>query len=1222
MKSPRASAKSKGKIAATEVAGVLRRPNHKSFPIVGIGASAGGLEAFTMLLGDLPRKSGMAFVFVQHLAPKHESALRELLSRATEIPVREVIDGMAVEPDHVYVIPPNANMGILDGHLHLMPRAPAQPHLPINFFLASLAAELGNKAIGVILSGTASDGSLGMKAIKAEGGITFAQDLKSAKYNDMPRNAIATGCIDFVLTPDAIARELIQIAHHPYLLQAPEVDESSDEGDNELRKVFALLRTATGIDFSNYKLTTIKRRIRRRMLLHKDQSLADYISHLQVSREELDALYQDILIHVTGFFRDPEVFQALQVEAFPNLLKNRPPGLPLRIWVPGCSTGEEVYSIAICLLEFLGDTVNSTDIQVFATDISEAALDKARAGVYPESITAEVSPERLRRFFLSTKQGYQINKAIRDICVFARQDISKDPPFSRLDLISCRNLLIYFGSALQKRVVPIFHYALKPTGYLLLGNSETIGSFSSYFSLLDKKHKIYAKRPVAGRVPVDLPQAEHFLETGRLGKKLLPVAGPFDVQKAVDRLLLARFAPAGVVVNEELEILQFRGRAGAFMDPAPGQASLSLPKMAHAGLAVDLRAGIQRARNENAPVQAQGVMTEADGKTIEVKFEVIPIQGASSTERYFLVLFEEESRAQAELAKSAKKAPGKGAYPVRPLQRHTARLQEELAQTKGTLQSIIEQQETTNEELKSANEEILSSNEELQSTNEELETAKEELQSTNEELTTLNEELQNRNLELSVANNDLLNFLASANIPMLMLGNDLRIRHFTPPAEKLLNLIRTDVGRPIGDLKPNFIFDNLEQSITETIDSMSGRELEVQDGHGSWYSMRVRPYKTAENKLDGAVITWIDISALKASLVGTEKALSKVEERYRLLFERNLAGVFRATLDGRFLEVNSAFAKILGYATPAEVKALKVHDLYCAEQDVHAFLAQFKNAEGPTNFEFRMCRKDGHAVWVLTNAALVRSEGEEEAEIEGIVLDLTARMEAEESLRRFPGQLIEMQDAERKRISRDLHDSTGASLTALVADLALVAKSASAMDKKARRALTESLTLAKHCSNEIRTLAYLLHPPLLDEQGLASALHWYANGFAERSGVKVELEVPADLGRLPQDLEITFFRIVQEALTNIHLHSGSATAGIRITRADSEVVLEVEDAGKGIPELSPRDGKDQGVKHRSGVGISGMRERVSQLEGRLEISSRKDGTTVKAVLPLHKPHGA
>ena len=565
------------------------------------------------------------------------------------------------------------------------------------------------------------------------------------------------------------------------------------------------------------------------------------------------------------------------------------------------------------MLEYLSDAAGSTDIQIFATDISEAGLEKARAGVYVDSITAEVSPGRLRRFFTKNTQGYQINKAIRDMCVFARQDIAKDPPFSRLDMISCRNLLIYLGSALQKRVIPIFHYALKPAGYLLLGNSETIGGFANFFSMADKKHKIYAKKPFPGRVAIDLPRAAYTLERSAGGKKALEIASPFDIQKEVDRLLLAKFAPAGVVVNEDLDILQFRGHTGLYLEPAPGQASLNLPKMAREGLALDLRAAIQKARKDNAAFRKTAVPIKLNGRRVEVNIEVIPVKGPTSAERYFLVLFEEASPPKPETERAARKeARARGATP-NPLQLQVARLNEELTQTKGTLQSIIEEHETTNEELKSANEEILSSNEELQSTNEELETAKEELQSTNEELTTLNEELQNRNLELSIANNDLLNLLASVNIPMLMLGNDLRIRHFTPPAEKMFNLIPTDVGRPISDLKPNLMVQNLEQSALEAIDTVSFKESEVQDNLGRWYSMRIRPYKTSENKLDGAVITWIDITVLKTSLTDAERALSKVAERYRLLFEHNLAGVFRATLEGRFLECNSAFAKIFGF---------------------------------------------------------------------------------------------------------------------------------------------------------------------------------------------------------------------------------------------------------------------------------------------------------------------
>lgn len=1224
LKSNRLSGKAKSKSPASDVVVSLHRPNGRSFPIVGIGASAGGLEAFTQLLGHLPRKSGMAFVLVQHLAPRHESALTELLSRATQIPVTEVKDGMAVEPDRVYVIPPNVNMGILNGHLHLMARTPSQHHLPIDFFLRSLAEERGNKAIGVILSGTASDGTMGMKAIKAEGGITFAQDSASAKYGDMPRNAIATGCVDFVLPPDQIAQELVQIARHPYLRQAHELERPglSGEGEDELRKIFVLLRTATGVDFSDYKHTTIKRRIKRRMVVHKVQNLKDYIIRLQESRPELDALYQDILIHVTGFFRDPEVFQALKTQVFSSLLKNRPSGNPIRIWVPGCSTGEEVYSIAICLLEFLGDSADSSlEIQIFATDISEVALERARAGVYLENITAEVSSERLRRFFVKTTRGYQVDKAIRDVCVFARQDINKDPPFSRLDLISCRNLLIYFGSGLQKKVLPIFHYALKPTGYLLLGNSETIGGFADLFLLVDKKHKIYSRKPLPARLALDFPRGEFAIERATREKKPEDMGSHFDIQKEADRILLSRYVPAGVVVNGDLEILQFRGRTGPFLEHAPGQPSLNLPKMAREGLLVDLRAAIQKARKDDAPVKKERVQIRHDGHFTEANIEVLPIKGPSLAERYFLVMFEEVVTAKAEPKRKSKGEPTQRLSEQRAHVKEVGQLKEELTQSKSTLQSVIEEQETTNEELKSANEEILSANEELQSTNEELETAKEELQSTNEELNTLNEELQNRNLELSTANNDLLNLLASASIPILMLGDDLRIRHFTPPAEKLLNLIPSDVGRPISDIKSNLIVTNLEQSISDAIDTMSGKESELQDNQGRWYSMRIRPYKTLENKLDGAVITWIDITTLKASLEGTEKALGEVAERYRVLFERNLAGVFRATIDGSFLECNSAFARIFGYESPSEIMGLKISDLFCSKANLTDIIKRLKAGNGPVNVEARMCRSDGVNVFALVSAALIGGERKSDAEVDGIVLDITERVVAEKNLSRLSSQLLQSQEEERKRMSRELHDTAASSLTAVVANLALLSKSDGSLNKKARQALAESLELAKKCLDEIRTISYLLHPPLLDELGLAAALRGYVDGFAKRSGIQVDLVLPPELGRLSKDVEIALFRIVQECLTNIHLHSGSPTARIQVTLADKGVALKVSDEGKGMHGIHLKGTPDQDGKVRLGVGIPGMRERVAQLGGRFEISSGKKGTTITAVLPLRQAAG-
>ncbi len=591
-------------------AGETEQIRDRTFPVVGIGASAGGLEAFTQLLEFLPHDTGMAFVLVQHLAPKHESMLTELLSRATRMPVAEVKDGMKVESDHIYVIPPNTNMAILHGVLHLMPRpATLGQHMPIDYFLRSLAEDQKSTAIGVILSGTASDGALGLKAIKAEGGITFAQDEKTAKYDGMPRSAIAAGYVDFILAPDKIAKELARLGRHPYVshVKVERAGELLAEDGDDFNKILIVLRAATGVDFTYYKHSTIQRRIVRRMVLLKIDDLKNYVKYLQANAGEVEALYNDILINVTGFFRDPETFEILTEKVFPSIMKNRSPDEPIRIWVPGCSTGEEPYSIAISLLEFLGDRATSTPIQIFATDISEVAIEKARAGIFIENIALDVSPERLRRFFVKLESGYQISKTFRDICVFAKQNVVKDPPFSKLDLISCRNVLIYLGPVLQKKVMPILHYALKPDGLLVLGSSETIGGFADLFSLIEKKHKVYAKKMTALRPAFDFSNSDYQIEKVHFGKATSArETASFDVQKEADQIVMSRYVPAGVIINDDMEILQFRGRTGYYLEPAPGEASLNLLHMAREGLTFDLRTAIHKSRKADAPIKKKG----------------------------------------------------------------------------------------------------------------------------------------------------------------------------------------------------------------------------------------------------------------------------------------------------------------------------------------------------------------------------------------------------------------------------------------------------------------------------------------------------------------------------------------------------------------------------------------------------------------------------------------
>jgi two-component system CheB/CheR fusion protein len=883
------------------------------FPIICVGASAGGLEAFVQLLENLRPDLGMAYVLVQHLDPRHESMLAGIISRATSMPVVEVKDGMRVKPDHVYVIPPNVDMAILHGCLSLMPRPERRgPHLTIDYFLRSLARDQKEQAIAVILSGTASDGAQGVKEIKGESGITFAQDEKSAKYPGMPQSAIATGCIDFVLTPKEIARELGRIGRYPYLMLRKPVDhlQAEPETDEETRKIYVLVRDATGVDFSLYKQTMMRRRILRRMALHKIERTRDYIRFLQGSPAEITELYQDFLINVTSFFRDADAFHVLKKRVLPSILKGRHPSTPLRIWVPGCSSGEEVYSIGILLLEAMGGVHPAGPVQLFGTDIDERSIEKARTGIYPDSIAGDVSPERLRRFFVESDHGYQVRKSIRDMCVFARQNLIKDPPFSRMDLISCRNVLIYMKPVLQRKVLSIFHYALRPAGYLLLGTSESVGELADLYRAVDRKGKIYAKKENLSRGPADFAlQATHqeLLELPKKGGDDF-ARGLEKIYRDADRIALDRYAPPGVLVNDQSVILHFRGQIDPYLAPAPGRASLNLLRMAREGMAPELRKTIEEAKAKNAPVRKNGLRIRHEGKTREFDLEVIPIRSAPGNEQFFLVLFDEAARRPLVATDFAGPRPAerkrRTKQPQTPEGR-IAELEEELASMKEYLRTVLNEQETANEAIRTASEEIQSSNEELQSTNEELETAKEEVQSTNEELTTLNEEMANRNLELTGAYNDLANLLGGINVPVVILDTDLRIRRLTPATEKSLNLIPADVGRTLRDVRLSVDVPDLEEKIRRVIDTATSVEEEVQNRDGNAFLMQIRSYLSPERRIEGAILSFLDISGLKV----THKKLAAALEYSNAIIETTREPL--VVLDGalRVRTVNRAYCE-------------------------------------------------------------------------------------------------------------------------------------------------------------------------------------------------------------------------------------------------------------------------------------------------------------------------
>lgn len=891
--------RSKG--GSTEAKASPLRPDEGSITIVGVGASAGGLEAFTELLAHLPLDTGMGFVLVQHLDPQHASALADLLRRATPLPVREATNKLRVEPNHVYVIPPNRALSINSGALVLRPRPQTRtPTRSIDAFFEALAEDQRERAIGVVLSGTASDGTIGLEAIKAEGGITFAQD-DSARYNSMPRSAAAAGCVDFVLSPKQIAEELSRIARHPAVARAPAAalpsraddaraagalrgraeakgrgrrNEASARGSSSgFEKVMLLLRNHSNVDFSLYKPNTIERRIRRRMVLSRQDTLDDYARFLRGNARELDALYSDVLINVTSFFRNPDAFGALQRRVWPELL-GQPGSDPVRIWVLGCSTGQEAYSLAMSFTEAADKAPRMRPLQVFATDLSDGTLDKARHGLYTKVMAEDVSPERLRRFFVEEEGGYRIVKSLRERVIFARHNVISDPPFSRIDLISCRNLLIYFEPVLQARVLPAFHYALKPGGYLYLGASESIGGFTDLFDPLDKKHKVYAKKPgpmPAFWLPVGRGSEEPHRGRGRTqapkaappragdGEALGGFRGELTAQREADRITVNQFAPPAVLVNAELQVLQFRGPTSRYLEPPKGKASFDVLKMARKGLMLPLRSAIDEAKKRRLTARRQGVRLEHEDGPRGVDLAVIPLKNLR--ERCFLIVFGE--------ADGARGAPGARAQkPVsRPQARDEGRraadLEAELAETRDYLQSIQEQHEAANEELQASNEEVQSANEELQSINEELETSKEELESANEELTTVNEEMAARNAELHRLNADLVNIQTAAQQALVLLGRDLTIRRFSAQAERLLQLQAGDVGRLLGSIRHPLDVPDLEALVAGVIESVRAEEREVRDRDGRWFSLRVRPYLTLDKKVDGAVLALVDIDSLK-----------------------------------------------------------------------------------------------------------------------------------------------------------------------------------------------------------------------------------------------------------------------------------------------------------------------------------------------------------------------
>jgi two-component system CheB/CheR fusion protein len=911
--------------ALTDSPGML---NSAGFPIVGIGASAGGLAAFEAFFSGMPAdiEPGMAFVLVQHLAPDHKSILTELIRRYTRMQVFEVEDGMVVNINCAYIIPPGHDMAFLNGSLQLL--APAEPRgqrLPIDFFFRSLAQDQYERAIGIVLSGTGSDGTAGVRAIKDEGGMVMAQNIASTEFDGMPYSALSTGLVDFELPPAEMAPQLIAYVKHAFGTLPKSHRISKPIIENVMKKIFILVRAQTGHDFSQYKPSTIHRRIDRRMAVQQIEDIEAYLKYLQQTPAEIEALFRDLLIGVTNFFRDPDVFQLLEEQVIPQLFKRKSPGSTLRVWTTGCSTGEEAYSLAILMVEHIESLKQNFTVQVFATDINSNAIGTARMGVYPVSIANDMSAERLARFFTLEADGsaYRIHKSIRDLLVFSEQDVIKDPPFSKLDFISCRNLLIYMGPVLQKKIIPLFHYALNLNGWLFLGSSEGIGEYERLFSVVDRKAKVYQRKEYfqgqqrigLGRFlpsPLDLDYEP--VQSTPISKSV--VSPGRSLRDTTVQALLNQVIAAGVLVNNKGDVLYLHGRTGMFLEPAQGEAGISnILKMARQGLHRELTTALHRAVAKKEMVFFAGLKVKTNGHFTSTDLTVLPVTtgpGATLEVPLFLVILEEAPTVALALPVPELIVDEGATLPDAEMR--IAALKAELSAKEEYLQSTNEELESSSEELKSSNEEMQSVNEELQSTNEELETSKEELQSVNEELATVNTELQTKVTDLSQANNDMNNLLAGTGIGTVFVDHQLRIMRYTPAASSIINLILSDVGRPVAHIVSNLVgYSSLVEDVQAVLETLLTKSVAVQTIDGKYYTMRIQPYRTLDNVIEGAVISFIDTT----DMVQVEKELDRSRAGLRQIIDLIPESLWIKDGNGKYLLVNEAHAKLYSMTVEA-----------------------------------------------------------------------------------------------------------------------------------------------------------------------------------------------------------------------------------------------------------------------------------------------------------------
>jgi two-component system CheB/CheR fusion protein len=1204
-----------------------------------MGASAGGLEAFTRFFTAMPSSSGMAFVLIQHLDPTHESLTAELLAKHTMMPVRQVAGETPVEADHVYVIPPNNDLSIQQGILRLTPAAERRGmRTPIDTFFRSLATDRQERAIGIILSGTGSDGTLGLKEIKTVGGLAIAQDPGTAQHDGMPRSAIAHGAVDRVLAVERIPETLLHYARHPYVAVArPEPDTEQAAGD--LAPVLALVRARLRFDFSGYKESTLVRRVRRRMGLRHVERLPEYLKLLQSESRELQALFRDLLIGVTRFFRDPPAWQALERQALPSLLRARQTSAPLRAWVAGCGAGEEAYTLGMVLIEQCQAAERSGPIQIFASDVDREALEIARQGVFPESIAADVPADRLRRFFHKDGSRYRVSKALRDTVIFAEQNLLSDPPFSNLDLISCRNLLIYLNPTVQQRILSLFHFALAESGVLFLGSAETIGSAEDRFETVSKRWRIY--RRIGARRHDALAMRVVASHRATRERRTEPTAPPKvdHLAARVQHLLLERYAPASVVISRRYEILLFSGPVDRYLVQPPGPPTQDLLARMREGLQTPLRALVRQAIADHQPQTATGVRLRRNGASHRVRVAVEPLAASPETEGLLLVSFSDEAAAPEPAPDAAHAARSEREELL------VRQLEAELKLSREELQGTVERSEASDEELRAANEEVMSINEELQSTNEELETSKEELQAVNEELNTVNAQLQDKVNELERANNDLDNLLTSTSIATVFLDRELRVRRFTPLATRLFKLNPSDLGRPLADITQTFTDAALFSDAASVLKRRAPRQVEVTAWDGRLYFRQILPYRTQDGRIDGVVITFSDVATetlqtARSELETALKALGIKEVRLRAVIDTAAEAIITVDESGKVLSFNAAAERMFGYAA-AEVTGRNVRvllpPLYRRAHD--RYLARYRGTRAPriisVTREAEGLRKDGTrfpielAVSEFTDAA--------GRKFTGIVRNLTERRQAEQRLREHEASLRHVLRVRTAgELAASLAHQLNQPLSALANDVAACdAQLAVGQTTEVRKLLKHAAVEAQRAAAILRRLRDLVRrsPSRFERIDLRDVIRDAAElmgpGMARRE-VAFQVQLPPERLMVRADrmqIEQVVLNLVQNGLEAVQMggrrHRRVRVRAVRVhvaRGAGGLAQVTVEDSGPGIPsEVAKRlfEPFFTTKKGGLGMGLAIARTIVETHHGRIWAEPRaRQGAVVRFTLPL------